>query len=101
MTENAASFTGNIPEHYDDGLGPILFVDYADDIARLAPAAPGWARQMRIFILGDMGEPESAKVLLGGLLVSGEIKDERDFRFLAERLKDMNNGEKSSHPSKK
>ena len=31
-------FTGNIPEHYDEGLGPVLFVDYADDIARRAAA---------------------------------------------------------------
>jgi SAM-dependent methyltransferase len=40
MTNNAA-FTGNIPEHYDQGLGPILFVDYAEDIARrVAASAP-------------------------------------------------------------
>jgi ubiquinone/menaquinone biosynthesis C-methylase UbiE len=38
MTSNVAGFTGNIPEHYDEGLGPILFVDYADDIARRAAA---------------------------------------------------------------
>src|SRR5262249_40742336 len=37
MTNNAA-FTGNIPEHYDQGLGPILFVEYADDIARRVAA---------------------------------------------------------------
>ncbi len=38
MSSNAASFTGNIPEHYDAGLGPILFIDYADDIARRVAA---------------------------------------------------------------
>lgn len=38
MGNNAAGFTGNIPEHYDEGLGPVLFVDYADDIARRAAA---------------------------------------------------------------
>jgi len=37
MSGNAA-FTGNIPQHYDEGLGPILFVDYADDIARRVAA---------------------------------------------------------------
>lgn len=78
-----------------------LALRYADDIARLAPAAPGWARQMRIFILEDIGELESAKILLGGLLESGEIKDERELRFLAERLDAMKNAEKSSHASKK
>lgn len=36
MTNNAAGFTGNIPQHYDEGLGPLLFVEYADDIARRA-----------------------------------------------------------------
>jgi SAM-dependent methyltransferase len=35
---NDAGFTGNIPQHYDEGLGPILFVDYAEDIARRAAA---------------------------------------------------------------
>ncbi|CAN5281660.1 class I SAM-dependent methyltransferase [soil metagenome] len=34
MTDNAARFVGNVPEFYDRGLGPIIFVDYAADIAR-------------------------------------------------------------------
>ena len=38
MTNNAAAFTGDIPRHYDEGLGPLLFVEYADDIARRAAA---------------------------------------------------------------
>ena len=39
---NDASFVGNIPEHYDRGLGPIIFVDYATDIARREAACnPG------------------------------------------------------------
>ena len=42
MASNAAtSFTGNIPEHYDEGLGPVLFVEYASDIAaRVASYRP-------------------------------------------------------------
>jgi len=32
MSTNVAGFTGNIPEHYDQGLGPVLFTDYAADI---------------------------------------------------------------------
>ena len=35
---NDASFVSNIPEHYDRGLVPIFFVDYAADIARRAAA---------------------------------------------------------------
>src|SRR5258706_4663508 len=38
MSGDAASFVGNIPEHYDGGLGPVIFVDYAADIARRAAA---------------------------------------------------------------
>ena len=41
------------------------------------------------------------RILLGGLLESGEIKDERELRFLAERLEDMKSAEKSSYSSKK
>ena len=38
MNSDAASFIGNIPEYYDSGLGPMIFVDYAADIARRAAA---------------------------------------------------------------
>jgi SAM-dependent methyltransferase len=38
MSGDTASFIGNIPEHYDNGLGPVVFVDYAADIARRAAA---------------------------------------------------------------
>jgi SAM-dependent methyltransferase len=31
-----AAFVGSIPENYDRGLGPLIFVDYAADIARRA-----------------------------------------------------------------
>jgi SAM-dependent methyltransferase len=35
---NDASFVGNIPEHYERGLVPIVFVDFAIDIAHRAAA---------------------------------------------------------------
>ena len=38
MSTDAASFIGNIPQHYDQGLGPIIFAEYAADIARRAAA---------------------------------------------------------------
>ncbi len=47
---------------------------------------PDWARQMQIFILADMGEVEAAKVLLGGLLESGEMTDSGEYRYLLQRL---------------
>ncbi|HEV7718977.1 MAG TPA: class I SAM-dependent methyltransferase [Arsenicitalea sp.] len=34
MISDAARFTGSIPEHYDRGLGPMIFVDYATEMAR-------------------------------------------------------------------
>ena len=34
----AANFVGSIPQHYDSGLGPNIFVDYADDLVRRAAA---------------------------------------------------------------
>ena len=49
-------------------------------------AIPHWAKQMEIFVLDDMGEVEAAKVLLGGLLASGEIADAHERAFLAQRL---------------
>jgi len=49
-------------------------------------AVPSWARQMQIFIREDLGELESARILLGGLLDSGTITDINELRFLSERL---------------
>lgn len=77
-----------------------LALHYAREIARLAPAAPGWARQMQIFVLEDLGEIESAKIFLGALLASGDVRDEHELHFLTERLEAMQNAEKSSPASK-
>jgi len=38
MSSDAAHFTGNIPQHYDQGLGPMIFVDYAAEMARRVAA---------------------------------------------------------------
>jgi hypothetical protein len=78
-----------------------LALAYADAIARHATRAPSWARQMRIFVLEDMGEIEAATILLGGLLASGEVTDPQEIHFLTERLKALKAAEKSSAPSKK
>lgn len=73
-----------------------LALRYADDLARLAPRAPGWARQMRIFILEDMGEREAATIVLGGLLAEGEVTDPQEIRFLTQRLEALKAAEISS-----
>jgi len=38
MSDDAAGFVGNIPRYYDQGLGPMVFADYAADIARRVAA---------------------------------------------------------------
>jgi SAM-dependent methyltransferase len=35
---NDAAFVGNIPKNYDEGLGPMIFVDYAADMGQRAAA---------------------------------------------------------------
>jgi hypothetical protein len=79
---------------------PALALRYSADITRHAGKASGWARQMQVFILEDMGEIQSAKVLLGGLLATGEVTDPGELQFLTERLQVLENAGKSSSPSK-
>jgi len=61
---------------------------YAADIQRLTTArdVPLWVRQMESFILEDMGELEAARILLGGLLESGQLEDPVERKLLKERL---------------
>lgn len=73
-----------------------LALRFAQAIARHSPGAPSWARQMHIFILEDMGEYESARILLGGLLASGEVTDRHEQLLLQEALERLEHAEKSS-----
>ena len=50
---------------------------------------PLWAKQMEIFILEDMDELETARIMIGGLLESGQIHDPVEIRFLDQRLKEI------------
>lgn len=65
-----------------------LALRYAQAIAQHAtgPEVPHWAQQMPIFILEEMGETESARILLGGLLANDTISDPHEILFLTERL---------------
>ena len=38
MKDDVAGFIGSIPQHYDQSLGPLIFADYAVDIARRVAA---------------------------------------------------------------
>jgi len=51
------------------------------------PDAPPWVRQMEPFILEDMNELEAARLLIGGLIASGQVKDQRDLELLERRLR--------------
>ncbi|MGB1801397.1 MAG: hypothetical protein ACPHLK_11300 [Gammaproteobacteria bacterium] len=55
----------------------------------IADHVPFWAKQMEIFILEDMGELESAMILIGGLLESGELNDAHQRKFLGQRLEEI------------
>jgi hypothetical protein len=50
---------------------------------------PLWAKQMQVFILEDMNELQAAKIMLGGLLESGAVRDPAEARFLRDRLQEM------------
>ena len=52
-----------------------------------APGIPLWAKQMEAFILEDMDELETARVMIGGFVNSGQVKDPGELRFLDQRLK--------------
>ena len=64
---------------------------YAADIDRHTTAAdvPLWAKQMEAFILEDMNELEAARVVLGGLLASGKVRDPDEVRFLRQKLDEL------------
>lgn len=68
-----------------------LALQFAESLRKKATAEniPSWAKQMQIFLLEDMGEIESAKILLGGLLESGQITDQNEQAFLQQRLKEL------------
>jgi hypothetical protein len=53
------------------------------------PSVPTWARQMEAFILEDMDELETARLMIGGFLEKGLVKDASEARFLEGRLKEI------------
>ncbi len=64
---------------------------YAAAVQRYAsaPDVPLWAKQMEIFILEDMDEVEAARIMLGGLLESGAVRDADEARFLRQHLEEL------------
>jgi hypothetical protein len=68
-----------------------LAAQYAAALRRYATGAnvPSWAKQMEIFLRADMNEMETARVLLGGLIDSGQITDANELHFLTQQLREM------------
>ena len=53
-------------------------------------AAPPWVTQMEIYVLEDLGELESARIIIGGLLESGNLAgNDNELRFLKNKLAEL------------
>ena len=68
-----------------------LALTYARALAEKATAknVPYWARDMHFILLEDMGEIETAKVMVGALIESGEITDPYELHFLTEKIREL------------
>lgn len=68
-----------------------LALEYAKALNEKATAehVPYWARDMHIILLQEMGEIETAKLLVGALIESGEISDPYELNFLIEKIKEL------------
>ena len=70
---------------------PVLALRYARAVSQRAtgPEVPAWIRDMSALIAADMGELDVARVLIGGLLHSGRVRDPREIHLLDTRLKEI------------
>lgn len=68
-----------------------LALAYARQLRLLAtgPHVPPWVREMEAFILEDMDQLDSARLVIGGLIQSGQISDPHELAFLARRLDEL------------
>ena len=56
-------------------------------------AAPPWATQMEIFVLEDLGEVESARIIIDGLLASDRLAgNDNELQFLKSKLAELQQG---------
>jgi hypothetical protein len=68
-----------------------LALKYAAALQKYTTAkdVPAWATTMEIFILEDMNELETARMMIGGLLASGKVTDRGELIFLNGRLREI------------
>jgi hypothetical protein len=69
----------------------VLARKYASTIEKYTTAkdVPAWATTMEIFILEDMNELDTARIMIGGLLASGKVSDRAELIFLNGRLREI------------
>ena len=70
---------------------PGLALRYARAVTEHAtgPHVPAWVRDMSALIAADIGELETARIIIGGLLHGGRVRDPREIRFLGARLAEI------------
>ena len=70
---------------------PGLALRYARAVTEHAtgPYVPAWVRDMSALIAADIGELETARIIIGGLLHGGRVRDPREIRFLGARLEEI------------
>ena len=70
---------------------PVLALRYARAVTEHAtgPNVPVWVRDMSALIAADIGELETARIIIGGLLHGGRVRDPREIRFLGARLEEI------------
>ena len=69
----------------------VLALRYARAVTEHAtgPRVPAWVRDMSALIAADIGELETARLIIGGLLHSGRVRDPREIRFLGAQLEEL------------
>lgn len=65
-----------------------LALELAQKVANMSAAIklPHWARDMKLVLLDELNQLESAQLLISSMLQSGEVKDPDEIRFLRSRL---------------
>jgi hypothetical protein len=77
-----------------------LAAQYAAALRRYATGknVPHWVQQMEIFLRADMNEVETARIMLGALLDSGQVQDPNEWQFLTAQLKQLEARELAAKP---
>ena len=79
---------------------PSLALRYAAAVTEHAtgPDVPPWVRDMSAVIAADLGELDTARILIGGLLHSGRVTDPREIEFLGAQLARLEAGAARPRP---